>query len=61
MFPANLGSLFRRGGGGGQAPLAEPGEYTLSLTVGGRTFTQSITVERVGELTGNSSPFEEQR
>ena len=43
-----------------EAPLAEPGEYTLTMTVGDRTFTRTLTVERVGELTGDSSPFEEE-
>ena len=63
MPGAGIGSLFRRfggGRGGGEAPLAEPGQYTLTMTVGERTFTQTLTVERVGELTGDSSPFEEE-
>jgi photosystem II stability/assembly factor-like uncharacterized protein len=63
MPGASLGQIFRRvggGRGGNQAPLAEPGVYTLTLKVGDRTFTRSLTVERVGELTGNSSPFEEE-
>jgi hypothetical protein len=63
MPGAGLGQIFRRvggGRGGNQAPLADPGVYTLTMTVGDRTFTQSITVERVGELTGNNSPFEEE-
>jgi photosystem II stability/assembly factor-like uncharacterized protein len=59
---AGISSLFRRfggGSGGGPAPMAEPGDYTITMTVGDRTFTQMLTVDRVGELTGNSSPFEE--
>lgn len=62
MPGAGIGSLFRRfggGRGGGQAPLAEPGDYTLTLKVGDRTFTQTLKVDRVGELTGENSPFED--
>jgi hypothetical protein len=61
MPGASVGSIFRRFGGGrrgGQAPLAEPGEYALTLKAGDRVFTQTLSVERVGELTGDSSPFE---
>ncbi|MDH3270567.1 MAG: hypothetical protein OEN56_04500 [Gemmatimonadota bacterium] len=54
----DMRSLFRRGGGGG-APLVEPGTYTVSMTVGGRTFTRPLTVERVGEMSGTDSPFDE--
>lgn len=53
-----IGGLFRRGRGG-QGPLSDPGTYTVTLKVGERTFTQPLTVERVGSLTGESSPFEE--
>ncbi|HSM61344.1 MAG TPA: hypothetical protein VK849_11125, partial [Longimicrobiales bacterium] len=53
-----IGGLFRRGRGG-QGPLSDPGTYTATLKVGERTFTQPLAVERVGSLTGESSPFEE--
>jgi hypothetical protein len=39
------GSLFPRRSAG-PAPLADPGQYTVVLTVGGRTFTQPLRVER---------------
>ncbi|MDA0313667.1 MAG: hypothetical protein O2992_16375, partial [Gemmatimonadetes bacterium] len=56
-------SLFRRfaGGGGGGAPLAEPGTYSLTMTVGSATFTQQLVVDRVGNMSGNNSPFENER
>jgi hypothetical protein len=62
MPGVGLGTLFNRlgRGGGGEAPLAEPGSYTLTLKAGDRSFTQTLTVDRVGGLTGNSSPFESQ-
>lgn len=53
-------ALFRRfGGPGGQARLAEPGTYTVTLNVGEATFTTSLVVERQEGYTGNSSPFQE--
>ncbi len=55
---AGLGSLFR-GRGRGQAPLAGPGAYTVTLKVGDRTFTRGLSVERIGNVTGNNSPFME--
>jgi photosystem II stability/assembly factor-like uncharacterized protein len=63
MPGVGVSSLFRRfggGRGGGQAPLAEPGVYTLTMEVGGRTFTQTLTVDRVGDISGDSSPFDEE-
>jgi photosystem II stability/assembly factor-like uncharacterized protein len=62
MPGAGVGSIFRRFGGGrrgGQAPLAAPGEYTLTLKAGDRTFTRTLALERVGDLTGDSMPFEQ--
>ncbi len=57
---AGMGQLMRMftGGGGGEAPLAEPGRYTLSMNVDGRTFTSELDIERMGDLTGQNSPFE---
>ena len=57
---AGMGQLMRMfgGGGGGQPPLAEPGTYTVTLTVGDDTFTQELVVERVGEMTGDNAPFD---
>jgi hypothetical protein len=46
---------FRRTGG--PAPLMEPGTYTVTLKAGDRTFTQTLTVERVGGFLGDTSPF----
>ena len=48
--------MFRRGGGG-QAEMAEPGSYTVTLKVGERMFTQTLVVERIGSFGGNSSGF----
>jgi len=56
-----MSALFRRfGGSGGQAPLAAPGTYTLTLKVGDATFTRDLRVEREAGLTGNSALFEEE-
>jgi hypothetical protein len=49
--------MFRGRGGAGGGPVVEPGTYTLTLKIGDRTFTRELTVERVGEFTGNNSPF----
>ena len=54
-----LSRMFTRGGGP-SASLAEPGTYTLSLTVGDETFSAQLEVERIGELTGENAPFEEE-
>lgn len=57
---AGIGQLTRMFfGGGGEAPLAEPGRYTLTTTVGGETFSTELQIERIGELTGESSPFDD--
>jgi photosystem II stability/assembly factor-like uncharacterized protein len=60
MMPgAGMQALMRRFfGGGGQAPLMEPGAYTITLKLGDQTFTQTLTVERVGGFEGDSAPFE---
>lgn len=34
-------------GGGGGAPLMPPGDYLVTLSVGGQTFTQKLRVERM--------------
>jgi hypothetical protein len=56
-----MGALMRMFGGSASepAPLAEAGTYTLTLTVGETTFTQPITVERMGGYVGQSAPFQE--
>ena len=35
------------GGGGGAGPLAPPGDYLVTLTVGGQTYRQKLRVERM--------------
>lgn len=47
--------MFRRSGRQGE--MVDPGSYTVILKVGERTLTQSLTVQRVGEYMGNTSPF----
>jgi hypothetical protein len=39
------------------APLADPGTYTLTLTMGDRTLTQQITIERKPGFEGKNSMF----
>ena len=51
-----LRRMFSGGGGRGQAPLAEPGHYTVTLKAGERTLTQTLVVERAG--TFGTSPSE---
>jgi hypothetical protein len=44
------------GGGRGGAPTLTPGEYTISMTVDGKTYTQPVTVKpdpRTGLNTAN--------
>ncbi|NNF14302.1 MAG: hypothetical protein HKN72_13810, partial [Gemmatimonadetes bacterium] len=57
---SQLSRMFRGGGGGRQAPLAEPGAYTLRMTVGDETLSTRLEIDRIGELTGENSPFEEE-
>jgi hypothetical protein len=38
-------------------PLAEPGSYTLTMTLGDHTYTQNIQVDRKGEYKGEANPF----
>jgi photosystem II stability/assembly factor-like uncharacterized protein len=45
------------GGGQGQAPLAEPGEYQVVLKVEEDAMERTLQVTRAGEISGNSSPF----
>ena len=60
LFPGQsqrgLFRRFGRGGGGGQGELAGPGEYTITLEVGERTYTQTLTVEVLSGM-GGGSPF----
>ncbi|NUQ12131.1 MAG: hypothetical protein HUU26_07390, partial [Gemmatimonadaceae bacterium] len=35
------------GFGGGAAPLAPPGDYLVTLTIGGQTYRQKLRVERL--------------
>ena len=59
MPGAGMRALMRRFMGGGmQAPLMEPGVYTITLKAGDHSFTQELVVERFGDLTGDSAPFE---
>ena len=50
MPGASMGAVMSRfrgrggGGGSGQAPLVDPGTYTLTMEVAGRTFTKQIEV-----------------
>jgi len=48
----------RRGGFGGGA-MAAPGAYTVTLTVGDKTYTQYLRVDREAGVTGSSSFFDE--
>jgi photosystem II stability/assembly factor-like uncharacterized protein len=54
-----MGGLMRRFGGDtvGEGPLAEPGTYTLTMTLGDQTFSQTIEVDRKGEYKGDANPF----
>ncbi len=47
--PQGASGGFGFGGRGGQAPLAEPGRYLVSLKLGERVLTQPLMVERAGD------------
>jgi hypothetical protein len=47
-----------RGFGGGGAPTAEPGDYRVSMTVDGQTYTQTLRVERMAGGAASGFPFE---
>ncbi|HSG06739.1 MAG TPA: hypothetical protein VLA36_00175, partial [Longimicrobiales bacterium] len=56
-----MGALFRRfSRSGGEAPLADPGNYTVVLKVGDQTHTRLLKVHRQEGYTGNNSPFAEE-
>jgi len=46
------------GGFGGGVPVAEPGEYLVSMTVDGQTLRQTLRVERTVGGGGSGLPFE---
>lgn len=46
------------GFGGGGAPIAEPGDYLVSMTVDGQTFRQTLRVERRSGGGASGFPFE---
>ena len=45
-----MGGLFGRRRGGGQGDLVEPGTYTVTISIGDRTLTAPLVVERVGAM-----------
>ena len=45
-----MGGLFGRRRGGGQGDLVEPGTYTVTISIGDRTMTAPLVVERVGAM-----------
>ena len=49
-----------RFGGGRQGPLVKPGDYLVTVTVGGQTMRQIITVERTGEVNEDGFGIEEE-
>ena len=62
--PGQPGGRGGRGGGfgrGGQAPVVNTGDYLVTLTIGGKSYKQTLRVERVsgGEDTGFN--FEDER
>ena len=46
------------GGGFGGVPVAEPGDYLVSMTVDGQTHRQTLRVERTVGGGGSGLPFE---
>jgi hypothetical protein len=57
--PMGGGGRGGRGGGGGQAPLAESGDYRVTLTAGGRTMSQVLRVEKLANAgSGGGFGFE---
>ena len=46
------------GGFGGGVPVAEPGDYLVSMTVDGQTYRQTLRVERMVGGGGSGLPFE---
>jgi hypothetical protein len=55
------GGMMSGRGGGGQAPLAESGEYTVILKLGDQEFRQPLTVEKGPGAGGGGGSFEESR
>ncbi len=45
-----MGGLFGRRGRGGQGELVEPGMYTVTISIGDRTLTTALAIERVGAM-----------
>jgi Sortilin, neurotensin receptor 3, len=60
---ANPNQLFRRLGGGRRGgfggAMEGPGSYTVTLTIGDRTFTQELRVDRSTGVTGSNAFFDE--
>jgi hypothetical protein len=53
-----LVSRFLFGGGGrGQAPILDPGDFTVTVKIGDRVMTKDFTVIRASGTGGSSSPF----
>ena len=50
-----MGGLFGRRGRGGQGEPVDPGTYTVTLSIGDRTLTTELVVERVGAM-ANEDP-----
>ena len=44
----------------GQAPLVQPGDYKVSVTIDGKTHVQTVRVERISGTGGSSFGFEEE-
>ena len=50
-----MGGLFGRRRGGGQGDLVEPGTYSVTISIGDRTLTTQLVVDRVGAM-ANQDP-----